>query len=93
MVHVDLAIRIVIIVLGIYALLIVVRAVLSWLPHEPDGPVSRAEHVVVILTDPYLRGFRYLLPVSRFGWSARRDFSSLLGLVVLFIAMQVLLRI
>ena len=93
MVHLDTVIHIVTVLLALYALLIVVRAVLSWVHLAPDSPVLRAQQLVVSLTDPYLRVFRRILPVSRFGWPARRDFSSLLGLIVLFIVMQVLIRI
>jgi uncharacterized protein YggT (Ycf19 family) len=89
----DIVIYVITVLLSIYALLIVVRAVLSWVHPEPDSSVFRAEHLAVLLTDPYLRVFRRILPVSRFGWPARRDFSSLLGLIVLFIAIQVLIRI
>jgi uncharacterized protein YggT (Ycf19 family) len=92
-VHLDVVIYIVTVLLAIYALLIVARAVLSLLRLEPGSLVFRAEHLTSVLTDPYLRVFRRILPVSRFGWPARRDFSSLLGLIVLFIVIQVLARI
>lgn len=89
----DIVIHIITALLAIYALLIVVRAVLSWLQLERRQSVKRVEQLAVTLTDPYLRVFRAILPVSRFGWSARRDFASVLGFIVLFVVMQVLIRI
>lgn len=91
--HVDVVIYIITALLGIYGLLILVRVVLSWIHPKPDGPVFRALRVAVVFTEPYLRVFRYILPVPRYGWPARRDFSSLLGLIVLFVAAQVLTRV
>jgi hypothetical protein len=44
------------------------------------------------VTEPYLRLFRRLLPTARIG-SVGLDLSALVGLVVLFVAMQVLARI
>jgi uncharacterized protein YggT (Ycf19 family) len=89
----DVVLYIITALLAIYALLIVLRAVLSWLRLRRRNSVRRVEDMAVRLTDPYLRVFRAILPVSRFGWPARRDFGSVLGFVVLFVAIQVLIRI
>ncbi len=93
MLYLDILIYIVTVLLSIYALLIVARAALSWVHLEPGSLAFRAENVAAVLTDPYLRVLRRVLPVTRFGWPARRDFSSLLGLIVLLIVIQVLIRI
>jgi YggT family protein len=58
-------------------------------PGSPLFPVKRALDMV---TEPYLRLFRRLLPTARIG-SVGFDPSALVGLVALFVVMQVLARI
>ena len=76
----------------IYTWLIVARAVLSWLPVRPGSPVFAIERALCVVTEPYLRLFRRLLPVARIG-SVGLDLSVLVGLVILFIVIQVLARL
>ena len=76
----------------IYSWLIVARALLSWFsvrPGSPFYPFKRALHAV---TEPYLGLFRRLLPTARIG-SVGLDLSALVGLIVLFIVIQILARI
>ena len=72
----------------IYSLLIVARVLLSWLRPRPGNPVFRFYRALFWLTEPYLRLFRRLLPVRRIG-SVGLDLSSVIGLIVLFIVIQV----
>jgi YggT family protein len=76
----------------IYGWLIVARALLSWFPARPGGPVFTIKRALDVVTEPYLRLFRRLLPTARIG-SVGLDLSALVGLVVLFVVMQVLARI
>ena len=76
----------------IYTWLIVARAVLSWFPVRPGSPVFPIKRVLFAVTEPYLRLFRRLLPTARIG-AVGLDLSALVGLVILFIVIQVLARI
>ena len=76
----------------IYAWLIVARAVLSWFRLRPGGLPARLYRVVSRLTEPYLRLFRRAIPAARIG-SVGIDLSSVVGLVVLFIAIDMLVRL
>ena len=77
----------------IYTWLIVARAVLSWFRLRPGSPVYQVKRVLFVVTEPYLRLLRRVLPVARFGWPAGLDLSTLLGLIILFVIIQVLARI
>ena len=77
----------------IYAWLIVARAISSWFPVRPGNPVHPIKQVLFVVTEPYLRLLRRVLPVARFGWPAGLDLSTLLGLIILFAIIQVLARI
>jgi YggT family protein len=76
----------------IYAWLIVARAVMSWLHPRPGTALYRVDAVLVDVTEPYLGLFRRVIPVARFG-GAGVDFSAVVALIVLFIALQVLVRL
>lgn len=52
-------VKIVDVAFQVYAILILVRVVLSWVRHNPYHPVIR---FVYDMTDPYLNIFRRLLP-------------------------------
>jgi YggT family protein len=80
------------VVVMVYSWLIVARALMSWLPMRSDSPFLPLKQALFKLTDPYLRLFRRVVPIVRIG-SAGVDLSALLGLVVLFIVMQVLIRV
>jgi len=76
----------------VYAWLIVARAVMSWLNPTRGTAVYRVNVVLVTLTEPYLGVFRRVIPVARIGGSAV-DFSAVVGLLVLFIVLQLLTRL
>jgi YggT family protein len=84
--------EIIYIVLLVYSWLIVARAVLSWFPARPGGRLFLVKRVVHILTEPYLRLFRRIVPTARFG-QVGFDLSTFAGLIVIFIAIQLLFRI
>ena len=79
-------------VVMVYAWLIVARALLSWFPIRRGTGISQVQSVVYTLTEPYLAFFRRLLPPGRFG-SVGIDWSSLVGLIVLFVVLQVVSRL
>jgi YggT family protein len=79
------------IVVMIYAWLIVARAIISWFRVPRGNPILPVQRTLFRLTEPYLRLFRRL-PITRIG-SVGIDLSSLAGLIVLFVAMQVVIRL
>ena len=68
------------------------RAVLSWFRLRPGGMVSGLCRMVRRSTEPYSRSFRRVIPVGRMG-AVGIDLSSVVGLVVLFIAIDMLVRL
>lgn len=76
----------------IYSWFIVGRAVLCWFPARPGSAVFPIQRVLFVVTEPYLRLFRRLLPMARIS-SIGLDLSALVGLIILFIIIQVLARI
>ena len=76
----------------LYAWLIVARAVLSWVRPRPGTTVYRVEKVLLDVTEPYVGLFRRFLPVTRIG-GVGIDWSSLVALLVLLAALQVLGRL
>lgn len=88
----DTVLFVIYLLLVIYAWLIVARALLSWFPARPGSPMLVARRVLHVVTEPYLRVFRRLLPMVRVG-SVGLDLSAVVGLVVLFIVISVLARI
>ena len=76
----------------VYAWLIVARAVLSWFRLRPGGLPARLSRVVSRLTEPYLRLFRRTIPAARIR-SVGIDVSAMVGLIVLFIAIDMLVRL
>jgi YggT family protein len=76
----------------IYSWLIVARAVLSWFPVRTGGPIFPIKRALFVVTEPYLGLFRRLLPVARLG-SIGLDLSAVVGLIVLFILIQLLTRL
>jgi YggT family protein len=76
----------------IYAWLIVARALMSWLHPRPGTATYRINAVLVDVTEPYLGPFRRLIPVARFGGTGI-DFSAVVALIVLFVVLQVLVRL
>jgi YggT family protein len=76
----------------IYAWLIVARALMSWLHPRPGTGLYRVNAVLVQVTEPYLGPFRRLIPVARIGGTGV-DFSAVVALIVLFIVLEVLVRL
>ncbi len=76
----------------IYGWLVVGRAVLSWFRLRPDGLPARLSRVVSRPTEPYLRLFSRAIPAARIG-SVGIDLNSMVGLIVLFIAIDMLVRL
>lgn len=65
------------ILLSLYMLLIIGRAILSWVHPDPYSPLVR---FLVGATEPLLAPLRRLLP----GWRTGIDFSPLLGLLIIY---------
>ena len=78
--------------LTVYAWLIVARMLLSWVQLRPGGTAYKVNKVLVDLTEPYLAPFRRLIPTVRMG-AMGMDFSPVVALLVLFVAMQVVARL
>jgi YggT family protein len=76
----------------VYGWLLVLRALLSWFPLSRGSALFRLQAVLYRLTEPYLQLFRRLLPPGRIG-AVGIDWSFLLGLLVLFVAVEVVARL
>ncbi len=76
----------------VYAWLIVARAVLSWMRLTPGSTPYRVNATLVKVTEPYLGIFRRMLPAARIGGVAF-DWSPVIALLVLFAALQILVRL
>ena len=87
----NIALRVIYLAAMIYGWLIVARAVVSWFRLRPGGAVFRLYPILFRLTEPYLRLFRRVLPTARIG-SVGIDLSSAVGLIVLFIVIEVVAR-
>ncbi len=85
-------VRLIYLVLSVYAWLIVARALLSWIPIRSGGVMYRINRAIYDVTEPYLSLFRRFLPVPRAG-NVGIDLSALVGLLVLFAAIQVVTRL
>ena len=53
--------------LSIYLLVLLVRAIMSWFPVQPDGAAAKVQGVLFTLTEPVMRPIRGLLPPARIG--------------------------
>lgn len=50
-------------VLGeIYVVILIIRAVLSWFPYNPNSPFSGVRRVIHVVTEPVLGLFRRIIP-------------------------------
>ena len=72
-----------------YVCLIAARVLMSWLRPRPGSSIYRLYWVLCVLTEPYLRLFRRLLPILRIG-RAGLDLSPAVGLIILVILLEVL---
>lgn len=79
-------------ILMIYAWMIIARAVFSWFTVRPGGVAYKIKYVLFRATEPYLKLFRRVIPVARFG-NVGFDLSAVVGLIVLFIVMELLMRL
>ncbi len=70
----------------VYSWLIIIRVVLSWMPHDPYKPVFRFIYEV---TEPALAPFRRL----RLGRNMGIDFAPFFALIALYIVERMLLRL
>ena len=78
-------------ILTVYAWLIVARALLSWFPLRSGSVMYRVYSAIYDVTEPYLSLFRRFLPMPRVG-NAALDLSAIVGLVVLFVVIQIVRR-
>jgi YggT family protein len=74
--------------LELYILLIVVRALMSWVPLRSGTAAYRIYSYVYDLTEPYLALFRRVLPPVRMG-NAALDLSPIVGFVVLLVLSRI----
>lgn len=56
--------EIVLSVLGVYAVMVVVRALLSWIHPDPNNPIVR---FLFVATEPALKPLRRLVPPEKLG--------------------------
>ncbi len=76
----------------LYWLAIIGRILLSWVPLRSGTFAYRVYSILYDATEPYLRLFRRYLPTIRFG-NAALDLSPLVGLVVLVVVNQIVVRL
>ena len=53
--------------LGLYALILIIRVVLSWFPISPNGLGATIAGFVYVVTDPVLIPLRRVMPALRIG--------------------------
>jgi YggT family protein len=70
--------------LTLYIIIILGRFVLSWVPLRSGTATYRIYSFLYDASEPYLRLFRPILPLVRFG-NAALDLSPVAGLAVLFV--------
>jgi YggT family protein len=79
--------RIIILLLNLYAWLIIARALVSWVSQDQSNPIIRFLHVT---TEPVLRPLRTILSPSGIGGI---DISPILAIVLIQIAKYFLIRL
>jgi len=77
--------HVLLILLEIYILVLLGRAVISWFPISPGTPMETVARVLERLTEPVLRPVRRILPPVRAGGMAID-----LSILVVFFALQIL---
>jgi YggT family protein len=83
--------RIIIYVLEAYVLVLVARALLSWVPARPGSPVTGISRALDRITEPVLRPVRRILPPIRAGGMGI-DLSIIIVIVAVEILVSVLRR-
>jgi YggT family protein len=84
-------IRIIIYLLEFYVIVLVARALLSWVPTRPGSPVTGVSRVLDRITEPVLRQVRRILPPIRAGGMGI-DLSIIIVIVAAEILVSVLRR-
>jgi YggT family protein len=46
----------------VYILLLLIRAVMSWFPYNPNSPLNPIMRIVIKVTEPVLAPFRRIIP-------------------------------
>jgi len=83
--------HIIILVIEAYVIVLVARALLSWVPVRPGSPVTGITRVLDRITEPVLRPVRRILPPIRAGGMGI-DLSIIIVIVVAEILVSVLRR-
>ncbi|MCB1262467.1 MAG: YggT family protein [Acidimicrobiales bacterium] len=78
------------VVIQLYTLVIVARAVLSWFPAD-GGALGTAHHVVNTLTEPVLGPLRRVLPLVRLG-GLGIDLAPIVAIVALWLLAGIICR-
>ena len=86
-----MVIRIIIYILEFYVIVLVARALLSWVPTREGSPVTSVARVLDRLTEPVLRPVRRVLPPIRAGGMGI-DLSIIIVIVAFEILASVLRR-
>ncbi len=76
-------------ILGIYLIVLLARAVLSWFPISYDSPAQKIKEGLDVVTEPVLRPIRSVIPPVRMG-SVGLDISFLVVFFVLMIILNVI---
>jgi len=84
-------VHILILVIEAYVIVLVARALLSWVPVRPGSPVTGVTRVLDRITEPVLRPVRRVLPPIRAGGMGI-DLSIIIVIVVAEILVSVLRR-
>lgn len=80
---------IIILVLELYLVVLLLRAVLSWFPLNPDGFAATVQRGLFAVTEPVLAPLRSVLPPVRMG-DAGLDLSPLILMFAIIILLAIL---
>lgn len=69
----------------LYVVFLVGRAVLSWFPIEPRSVMGKVNHLLWVLTEPYVRLFRRVVPPV-----GMLDVSYMLAVLVVWLVSELL---
>ncbi|NLJ76150.1 MAG: YggT family protein [Peptococcaceae bacterium] len=78
-------IRVVNVAFEVYAVILLIRIVLSWIRHNPYQPIIR---FIYEITEPYLRVFRRIIPTF-----SNIDFSPIIAFFVLHIIQRIVINL
>ncbi len=73
-----------------YELLIIVAAIMSWIPRSPGSLIGQVYDAITALTNPFLDLIRRILPSLETGGMSI-DFSPIVGIIVLDIVKRLLM--